>query len=168
MIFICLLLLYAPILGDTLCSLPHPETRNNPRPLDCMYAITYILSTVPDRSGTVQFSTIPAQGQTKLPYRYSIGTCVVFVVPAQRTSVAPVESSWDEIVRLLLSIVGVCLLNNIPEAWNWGGGARGGTGNGLVIGIQGTQKIGGAADATINETLALAGSESWLEELLPS
>ena len=110
-------------LGDASCAPAQPLTRNNPRPLDCIYAITYILSIVTDRSRIKQFSTNPAPGQTGLPFGHSIGTCVAYAVPIQPTSTTPITSSIDEIVRTFLFVVGTCLMNNKPEAVNWGGRA---------------------------------------------
>ncbi len=151
-------------LGDASCAPAQPLTRNNPRPLDCIYAITYILSLVTDRSQVKQFSTNPAPGQPKLPLGHSIGTCVAYVVPSQPTSAAPVKSSFDEIVRTMLFIVGTCLMNNRPEVVNWGGRAAAGLNNGLWIVLQGSQRDGASAVPIVNGTLEPADINSWFEE----
>ena len=155
-------------LGDASCAPAQPLTRNNPRPLDCIYAITYILSIVPDRSQFRQFSIMPAPGQAKLPMGHSIGTCVAYALPSPPTSAAPVTSSYDEIVRTMLFVVGTCLMNNKPEAVNWGGGAVAGLNNGLWVVLQGSRKDGASAVPTVNGTLELADISSWLEEPVSS
>ena len=155
-------------LANTHCAPPQLTLRNNPRPLDCLGAITFILSTVPNRSKTVEFSTNPAQGQFKLPYGHSIGSCLAYVLPAQRTQTTPTASSFDEIVRSMLLILGQCLLNNQPEQWNWGGGILAGVGNGLSIGLQGTKKSMVGADGIGNKTLRLNELSSWTESFMPS
>lgn len=155
-------------LGDTSCAPAQPLTRNNPRPLDCIYAITYILSIVTDRPQIKQFSTNPAPGQTKLPFGHSIGTCVAYAVPSQSTSTAPVTSSFDEIGRTLLFIVGTCLMNNKPEAVNWGGKAVAGLHNGLWIVVQGSRKDGALAMSPGNRTLEIADISPWFEQPVSS
>ena len=155
-------------LGEASCAPAQPRTRNNPRPLDCIYAITYILSIVTDRSQIKQFSTNPAPGQTKLPLGHSIGTCVVYALPYQSTSAAPVTSSMDEIVRTLLFVVGTCLMNNKPETVNWGGKAAAGLHNGLWIVVQGTRKDGASAVPTGNRTLEVADIRPWFERPISS
>ena len=155
-------------LGDASCAPAQPLTRNNPRPLDCIYAITYILSIVADRSQIKQFSTNPAPGQTGLPLGHSIGTCVAYAVPSQSTSTAPVTSSFDEIVRSLLFVVGTCLMNNKPEAVNWGGRAVAGLHNGLWIVVQGTRKDGASVVSTGNGTLEAGDISPWFEEPVSS
>ena len=155
-------------LGDASCAPAQPLTRNNPRPLDCIYAITYILSIVADRSQVKQFSTNPAPGQTGLPLGHSIGTCVAYAVPSQPTSAAPVTSSFDEIVRTLLFIVGTCLMNNKREAVNWGGRAAAGLNNGLWIVVQGSRKDGASAVPTGNGTLEAADISLWFEQHVSS
>ena len=154
-------------LANTHCGPPQPIRRNNPRPLDCLGAITFILSTVPNRSATVEFSTNPTLGQFRLPYGHNIGNCIAYVVPAQRSQTAPIKSSFDEIVRSMLLVLAQCLLNNQPEQWNWGGGVLTGTGNGLQVGLQGTQK-GAIEDRIGNETLGLKGLSSWTESFMLS
>ena len=155
-------------LGEASCAPAQPLTRNNPRPLDCIYAITYILSIITDRSQIKQFSTNPAPGQTKLPLGHEIGTCVVYALPYPTTSAAPVTSSMDEIVRTLLFVVGTCLMNNKPEAVNWGGKAAAGLRNGLWIVVQGTRKDGASAVPTGNGTLELADIRPWFERPISS
>lgn len=155
-------------LGDASCAPAQPLTRNNPRPLDCIYAITYILSIVTDRSQLKQFSINPTPGQTGLPLGHSIGTCVAYALPAQPTSSAPVTSSFDEIVRTLLFVVGTCLMNNKPEAVNWGGRAVAGLNNGLWVVVQGTRKDGAPAVPIGNVTLGAAEISSWFEQPVSS
>lgn len=155
-------------LGDASCAPAQPLTRNNPRPLDCIYAITYILSIVTDRSQVKQFSIMPAPGQTKLPLGHSIGTCVAYAVPSPPTSAAPVTSSLDEIVRTMLFVVGTCLMNNKPEAMNWGGKAMAGLNSGLWIVLQGSRKDGGSAVPIGNRTLEPADISLWFEEPVSS
>ena len=154
-----------PSLGDASCAPAQPLWRNNPRPLDCIYAITYILSIMTDRSRTRQFSTHPTPGQIKLPLGHSIGTCATYVVPAQAGSPVPVTSSVDEIVKTLLFVVGTCLLNNRPEAVNWGGKATAGLNGGLWIVIQGTRKDGGSTSIGIG-TLEDLATRFWVAEPL--
>ena len=151
-------------LGDASCAPAQPLTRNNPRPLDCIYAITYILSVVTDRSQYRPFSTMPAPGQAKLPMGHSIGTCVAYAVPSPPTSAATFMSSYDEIVGKMLFIVGTCLMNNKPEAANWGGKVPAGLNSGLWIVLQGSLKDGASAVPTLNGTLEPADISSWLEE----
>ena len=111
---------------------------------------------------------MPAPGQTKLPLGHSIGTCVAYAVPSPPTSAAPVTSSLDEIVRTMLFVVGTCLMNNKPEAMNWGGKAMAGLNSGLWIVLQGSRKDGGSAVPIGNGTLEPADINFWFEEPVSS
>ena len=86
------------------------------------------------------------------------------MVPAQRAPSVPVTSSFDEIVRNWLFVVGTCLLNNKPQGDIWGGKINGGSGYGMLMVIQGTLKSSAPAGSTGNGTLDAADIALWDEE----
>lgn len=75
----------------------------------------------------------------------------------------PVISSFDEVIRDMLAIVGGCLLNNSPEESNFGGVAKAGVGGRLTVGIYGTRKPGESGVVQSNNTLAMADIDPWLQ-----
>jgi len=152
------------------CAGSQAVERGNPRPVDCLNLATFILATTADRSRPIQFSGHPSEGQIELPYTRSSGTCELFVIIANTDPYpgVPVTSSFDEVLSGMLDIVGVCLLNNIPEAVNFGGVTEAGVSGRLTIGICGLRRTGGNGGLQGNKTLDLGDIDLWMQSITQS
>jgi len=153
--------------NDPFCARNAAVDRGNPRPTDCLNLATFILATTSDRSQHFQFSRHPSEGQMKLPYTRGSGTCVlsVIITTTDPTPDVLVTSSFDDTLRNVLDVVGVWLLNNSPEAENFGGVAKVGVGDRLTVGIYGTRTIGGNGETQGNEILNLVEIDLWMQSI---
>lgn len=80
----------------------------------------------------------------------------------------PSTSSFDEVVRKVLDIIGMCLLNNSPEQSNFGGVVYAGVGNRLTVGVQSVQTPGQSGVVQGNDTLELGNINSWVQSISQS
>jgi hypothetical protein len=146
------------------CATSPSGGRGSPRPADCLTLATFILATTTHRSQYVQFSLHPYEGQIKLPYTRSSGTCELFIIitTTDPTPTVPVTSSFDAVLRNMLDVVGSCLLNNQPETSNFGGVAKIGVSDRLILAIHATRANGGVQG---NETLGLGDMSGWLQDI---
>ncbi len=62
----------------------------------------------------------------------------------------------------MLDVVGSCLLNNQPETSNFGGVAKIGVSDRLILAIHATRANGGVQG---NETLGLGDMSGWLQDI---
>lgn len=83
-------------------------------------------------------------------------------------SEGPDTTSFDEILRIMLLLVGNCLLDNRSLAEHWGGNAWFGVNGRLRILLSGTLRVGKVEGGLGNVTLALDDFGSMVEDLAQS
>ncbi len=144
---------------------PYTVRRRNPLAVDCLNIATFVLVTNPFHADPVQVSVDATVGQVKTPWSRISGTCEIELVLTPRGTKGPDTTSFDEIVRIVLELVGKCLLNNEPLAEQWGGSARFGVNGNIRMLLSGTRRVGEAGGALGNETLALGDFDSLFGDL---
>lgn len=142
---------------------PHTFIARHPVALDCLNLATFILATTPNHADPIQLSNGATAGQVKTPWFRTSGTCVITVV-----STGPDTTSFDEILRIVLELVGNCFLDNRPLEEHWGGNARFGVNDRLSMLLSGTLKVGEAEGGLGNVTLALDDFGSLVQDLAQS
>ena len=147
---------------------PHTVRRRNPLAVDCLNVATFVLVTNPFHADPVQVLVDATAGQVKTPWSRISGTCEIELVLTPRGTKGPDTTSFDEIVRIVLELVGKCLLNNGPLAAQWGGTARFGINRNIRLLLSGTRRSGEAGGALGNETLALGDFDSLFGDLTQS
>jgi len=110
---------------------PYTPQRRNPNPVDCLTVAALIIAT----TGHAQILQFERRSIWEPIFSRRIGgTCEIYLsLPNSLSAI----SSYDEVLRAVLKIVGTCLLNQRPEQENWGGAATVGVALGLKVGVFG-------------------------------
>ena len=145
---------------------PYIAHFHNPSALDCLNVAAFILATTPNHADPIRISDDATVGQIQMPWFRESGTCQIKLEIAGTKRLY--TSSFDEILRIMLGVVGTCLLNNRPLAEQWGGSATFGFNSNLALLLSGTQKVGEAGGALGNETLASGDFGALVEDLAQS
>ncbi len=149
-------------------TVPYTILRRNPLAVDCLNVVTFVLVTNPFHADPVQVLVDATVGQIKTPWSRISGTCEIELVLTPRGTKGPDTTSFDEIVRIVLELVGKCLLNNKPLAEQWGGTARFGVNGNIRMLLSGTRRVRKTGRVPGNETLALGEFDSLFGDLAQS
>lgn len=101
------------VVAPTKCASRSLHYRHNVRAIDCLNLFTFILATE-DHAKQQTFTVPPGATSQTTAYSRRAGSCEIGVAFVAGTTV--VVSSFDEIMRAALRIVGLCLLDNRPDS----------------------------------------------------